>query len=131
MTHLNMWFHLGWGMAEHWPGSCGPGCLGKVFPDGPFKTVCKFHDFAYLVGGTKEDFKTVERAFRTWLLEEAHRADYPWLWVFVAYTYSAFTRVWGWHLRRWRRADKPMTWRQLRATQEYKDAQSRLQDSRR
>jgi hypothetical protein len=104
--------------------------LGAVFPDGPFARVCKYHDFAYLLGGTKQDFYEVERQFKALLLVAAEAAPRrAWFWVLVAYTYSAWTRTWGWHLRRWRRDDEPLTERELRATKEYKDAQSRLQGS--
>jgi len=124
--HLDMFVSMGPELAAAWPGSCGPGCLGSVIPDGPFGGACRFHDFAYLVGGTKADFLAVERAFRSWLFTAARASNRPWLWLPMALTYAAWTRTWGWHLRRWRRDDKPMTRRELRATKEYRDAQSKV-----
>lgn len=128
-SHATRFLLLG-DLRHHWPGSCGPGCLGRVFPDGPFSAACKCHDFAYKLGGTRAHFKQVEREFRRQLIHAASEARAWPVWMFVAFMYSAFTRVWGWHLRRWRRADQPLTPRELRATEEYRHAVQALKRRR-
>jgi hypothetical protein len=122
---LTLWSKLPPDLTDAWPGSCGPGCLGRVFPDGPFGWICRWHDFAYLVGGTKADFKAVERDFKRMLVTRAWIEGSLW-WVFVAYVYSAHTRTWGWVLRRWRRAPAPMTKDQIAQTKEFRDASRQL-----
>lgn len=125
---LVMWSKLPPALTDAWPGSCGPGCLGRLFPDGPFGWICKWHDFAYLVGGSRADFLDVERDFRRMLTLRAWIEGSLW-WVFVAHVYASHTRVWGWTLRRWRRAPAPMTIDQLTQTKEWQDADLKLRGS--
>jgi hypothetical protein len=125
MYHEKLWIGLNKDIRGHWEGSCGPGSLGCLFPDGPFEDACIFHDFCYFVGGTYEDFIGVEKHFRADLIVAAKTSRFWLFWLFMAYTYSAHTRVWGYILRRWTRRLTPLSLEALLQTPEYAAAEGK------
>ncbi len=93
---------------------CGPEWLHVRFPDGPFAdcNICREHDFYYTAGGDKLRFLWVERLFRARLIAAAKRLKtHRWRWLYLAYAYSAFTRVWGYRTS-WEHRAQPLTTQQ-------------------
>lgn len=132
--HVKAWNAIPLGVQKQWPGACGPGCVAKLLPSGPLLAACKFHDFAYMVGGTRRDFFAVEKEFRRRLVTGvsatvSHMYSF-YFWALLCLFYSAMTLVWGLVLRRWELRDEPLSLQDIVSTQEYDDAKERYHANR-
>lgn len=87
---------------KKWPGECGPGSMSIIFPQADLQDACRMHDFAYEMGGPKDEFIKLERDFKYVLIATCSTFTLP-----LAFTYSAFTRVWGWS--RWTKKPRVMS----------------------